>query len=712
MIPVRNSQIISTITLLITIFSLSFPAYAKYSGGTGEPNDPYQIATAEDLMLLGETLDDYDKHFILTADIDLDPNLPGRKVFDKAVIAPDINDANWGFDGLPFRGSFDGNGYVISHLTINGKQYLGLFGKTGSGASISNLGLEEVDVNGTGDYVGGLVGMNTDSSSITNCYSIVTVVGEDIVGGLVGHNRGDDSSITNSYSTGLITGSTYVGGLIGWNDDGDITACYSSGTVSGEIGVGGLVGFNEGNATNTASYSTCMVTGSSNVGGLVGMNEYCSTITASYSTGSISGNNYVGGLVGWNDGSISNSYSSGSVKGNDEVGGLVGYTHYLDRISLTSLSFWDTETSGQATSAGGSGLTTAEMWTASTFLNAGWDFVGETINGPNDVWKIVEGLTYPLLSWQKYGGGTGEPNDPYLIYTAEHLNDLGTELNDYDKHFKLMADIDLSGYLYDRAIIAPDTNNMEGGFQGTPFTGVFDGDDHRIMNLNINYNKWPGVDYLGLYGCIGEDGRVSNLGLEGGSVRGPSQEKGSRWVGGLAGQNYGRVSYCYYTGVVVGWDTTGGLVGENEGCITMSYSTASVSGWEWIGGLVGANGGSIANCYSNGTVTGSITAGLAGYNGGDGSITNCYTTAAYCLVNEYNGGSITSSFFEYENCDFYNPSEPRGLCLTTAEMQTAATFLEAGWDFVDETANGTEDIWWIDEGNDYPRLWWELGDEA
>jgi hypothetical protein len=45
---------------------------------------------------------------------------------------------------------------------------------------------------------------------------------------------------------------------------------------------------------------------------------------------------------------------------------------------------------------------------------------------------------------------------------------------------------------------------------------------------------------------------------------------------------------------------------------------------------------------------------------------------------------------------------------TTAEMQTKSTFTDAGWDFVDETANGTEDIWWIDEGRDYPRLWWEL----
>ena len=45
---------------------------------------------------------------------------------------------------------------------------------------------------------------------------------------------------------------------------------------------------------------------------------------------------------------------------------------------------------------------------------------------------------------------------------------------------------------------------------------------------------------------------------------------------------------------------------------------------------------------------------------------------------------------------------------TTAEMQTASTFIEADWDFVDETENGIEDIWWILEGQNYPRLWWEL----
>ena len=149
-------------------------ATAKYSGGTGEPNDPYQIATAADLIALGETPEDYDKHFLLTADIDLDPNLPGRKVFDRAVIAPDTDPAKGGFQGTAFTGVFDGNGHTILHLTITGKDSLGLFGRLGVPASLSNLGLEAVEITGTW-HVGGLVGSNGDGS-IANCHSSGSVI--------------------------------------------------------------------------------------------------------------------------------------------------------------------------------------------------------------------------------------------------------------------------------------------------------------------------------------------------------------------------------------------------------------------------------------------------------------------------------------------------------------------------------------------------------
>jgi hypothetical protein len=123
------------------------------------------------------------------------------------------------------------------------------------------------------------------------------------------------------------------------------------------------------------------------------------SITASYSTGTVSGNDSVGGLVGTNHdayASITTSYSTGSVTGNDNVGGLVGYNFE----GIITASLWDVETSGLLSSNGGIGKTTAEMQTASTFLNAGWDFIDETENGTEDIWCILEGQDYPRLWWE------------------------------------------------------------------------------------------------------------------------------------------------------------------------------------------------------------------------------------------------------------------------------------------------------------------------
>jgi hypothetical protein len=350
---------------IYTLEALAKSPY-EYSSGSGTAEDPYQIGTVADLIGLGESPQDYDKHFILTVDVDLDPNLSGRKVFDKPVIAPVTNlddpRSEIGFDGV-----FDGNGYKISHLTITGESYLGLFGKLGSGAIVTNLGLDSIDVNGTGNYIGSLAG---DRSG----------------------------SISASYSTGTVTGSAYVGGLVGKNW-GSINTSYSTATVSGEVRVGGLMGYNSGSITT--SYSTGRVTGTFIVGGLVGNNAGGGDlgngiITESYSTGAVNGATDVGGLVGGNNqGSITMSYSTGTVTGNN-IGGLVG----MNWRDITTTSFWDIETSEQATSAGGTGLTTVEMQTARTFIDAGWDFVDETANGTEDIWWIDEGQGYPRLWWE------------------------------------------------------------------------------------------------------------------------------------------------------------------------------------------------------------------------------------------------------------------------------------------------------------------------
>ncbi len=764
--------------LLLTIAST---ATAKYSGGTGEPNDPYQIATAGDLIALGETPADYDKHFILTADIDLDPNLPARKIFDKAVIASDINDATPGFEGTPFTGVFDGCGRTISHLTIKGKDCVGLFGCLVWPAEVRNLGVVEADITGS-KGVGGLVGYNGEEEGwrrnsggvVTQCYSTGTVGGSFWVGGLVGSN--DYGEVTGCYSTGTVGGSFGIGGLVGGNDYGEVTGCYSTGTVSGKSRVGGLMGSNfyeEDWASVAQCYSTAAVSGTESVGGLLGRNDGC--VMDCYSTGIVSGTSYIGGLVGYHDyGSITKCYSSGAVSGSLSVGGLVGrdYCGTLGQCYSVGgvsgmenvgglvgsnyqgqviASFWDTQTSGQTGSAGGIGKTTAEMQSAPTFLDAGWDFVGETANGTEDIWRIAEGLGYPHLSWEKYSGGTGEPNDPYQIATAADLIALGETPVDYDKHFVLTADIDLDPKLpgrkvFDKAVIAPITINDWGRGRdatGTPFTGVFDGHGHTISHLTIK-----GKDYVGLFGCLLWPAEVRNLGVVDVDIT------GSAGVGGLVGYNGvysgegyaggGVVTQCHSSGVVSGHSYVGGVVGRNFNdevdSVTVSYSSAAVNGTDSVGGLVGSNEGRVIHCYSTGVVsgknqvgglvghnyygfvsqcfssgpvsgTGDCVGGLVGYNSG-GNVVQCYSTGAVSgteyiggLVGSNNQGRVVACFWDIQTSG--QATSAGGTGKTTAQMRDPNTFVAAGWDLVGQP-DGPHDIWGRPEGGGYPIFWWQL----
>ena len=142
-----GTAFILSLTAILTIAAGS--AFSAYSGGTGEPGDPYQIAKADDLLTLRNNTGDYGKCFILTADIDLNPNLPGGQVFTTAIIAADTSSSS-GFQGFAFTGTFDGNGHKITGFTINGgsNSYLGLFGQINPGGSVKNLGVENFAVGG------------------------------------------------------------------------------------------------------------------------------------------------------------------------------------------------------------------------------------------------------------------------------------------------------------------------------------------------------------------------------------------------------------------------------------------------------------------------------------------------------------------------------------------------------------------------------------
>ena len=150
--------------------------------------------------------------------------------------------------------------------------------------------------------------------------------------------------------------------------NGSISMSYSTGRIDGVGDIGGLVGCNYSKKGVDNSYSSCAVTGDDQVGGLVGDNSY---------------------------GQISCSYSIGAVVGSDHVGGVAGYN---GGNGITDSSFWDTETSGLPLSAGGTGLSTVKMKDINTYLDAGWDFVDETENGIDNIWKMPSDTGYPVLA--------------------------------------------------------------------------------------------------------------------------------------------------------------------------------------------------------------------------------------------------------------------------------------------------------------------------
>jgi hypothetical protein len=365
---------------------LKKPAFSQStppSLGDGSSGNPYQLSTLGNLYWITEDSLRCGYHYIQTADINAAKT---KKQYNDPFDGP--SDSGW----TPirnFKGTFNGKGHRIDSLFID-RNYIfniGLFGCT-SGAQLDSIVLTNLNINSGGNsFIGGLVGINSDNSTINHCYSGGTVstngryygsVGG--IGGLIGYNR-NKSTVDKCYSNCIVNAlSSYgsAGGLVGANSyNSTISNCFSSGAVSGKGSDGGIGG----------------------IGGLVGCNDNSSTVSNCFSNGSVNGYSKVGGLVGENyNSTVINCYSSGSVSGSSIVGGLVGQSANYSKVHN---SFWDVEHSGQSESASGTGKTTAQMKIISTYTSEGWDFIGESANGLKDIWEInsEDNSGYPFLKF-------------------------------------------------------------------------------------------------------------------------------------------------------------------------------------------------------------------------------------------------------------------------------------------------------------------------
>jgi len=470
MMVVRGAMFMS----LVVLATAGLPARAQYAGGSGTADDPYLVTTAEQLNAIGFREEDWSKHFRLTADIDMNdlgetpvnliPNFKG--VFDgndhtianltylvKDDDSPPEMPYVWciglfrivgGVDALvKDLGLIDPDVRPDPNCTRQVRSVGTLVGMLSQGW-VRNCYVEGGKVLGY-NSVGGLVGECRDDGAVSDSWSSAEVSGENGIGGVVGgghfmasiwlcHARGrvsgranigglvggwsKDCMIEDCFTTGIVTGNQ-AGGLVG-NLAGRVSHCYSTASVSGGSILGGLAGINSG--LIRTSWAGGEVAGGSTAGGLVGWSMigdgffvpfFDTTVADCYTIGAVRGENVVGGLIGHNAGTVLRCYARGAVaksRGSAIAGGLVAMDDFVPEWDVRGC-FWDMTTSGVEVSDGGTGLTTAQMQDAAVYLDVGWDFVGETANGTEDLWKMsVAEPSYPKLAWEP--APADDPTDP------------------------------------------------------------------------------------------------------------------------------------------------------------------------------------------------------------------------------------------------------------------------------------------------------------
>ena len=330
----------------------------------------YEVYNANGLLAWNEAArNDLSINCTLTADIDL----TGKE---------------WtpiGTSGNSYTGTFDGNGKTITGLKITGSNdYAGLFGFIGSGGTVKNVVLEDVQI-------------TSDNSS-------------GLAGGVAGYSWGN---IENCSVSGSVSSNSTAGGVVGTQLGGSITGCSSSATVKGTQKAGGMAGATNGGASLTGCYATGEVTlessGSDNyfAGGVVGNNGGISTLTACYATGSVSGSGsgtiYVGGVTGENLASTltacyhANGTVSGTGSGTIYTGGVAGRNYYISTSLPATITacYWGSngQTQGIGYNQTGTGGTTqvdGDWQNAVTQMNA-------ALSGKGWQYELKDGNSLPAL---------------------------------------------------------------------------------------------------------------------------------------------------------------------------------------------------------------------------------------------------------------------------------------------------------------------------
>ena len=434
----------------------------------------------------------------------------------KYILMDDIDLAGYAWEPVDrFTGELNGNGYVVTNLTIKENTWgIGFFSGV-TDATIKNVALENVDISGDTN-TGGLVSRSIGSTIIDNCSvtgKINGIASSQRVGGLVGCIN-NDTIISNCTVEIDVVGDSYVGGLVGEVFSGTINNCYVKGSVNGSSS-GGLVG-SVSSATITNCWTSASVTcngtaGFGNVtsiGGLISGVRDGAIIENCCATGNVTGLDstvYVGGLVGYAEinSQISNCYATGSVSG-IYAGGLLG--DGSGAPALYTNVYYNTETTGQTDwigrrypdftepSGGIFGVTTAELneliangtlpqftfGTANSTLSTAAVLSNNTVP---DVFS-VNTLSLPVSTQTK-----ALPEPSSIILQAGIDSSESSKIS-FDTSFELSLDIDLTtqaGAI--NALSAIDDAIKTVSAKQTEFGGVQNRLESALEQISVSYEN-------------------------------------------------------------------------------------------------------------------------------------------------------------------------------------------------------------------------------
>lgn len=657
--------------LLLGLLILTTKNASAQWTGAGTLTNPYQISDTTGLRQLSNGVkggNQYsDTYFILTNNIDM------------SGVTNFIPIGGWNSNGTSysgsnyFNGNFNGNGKIISNLTIlkdstnSNNQYIGLFGNIGSTGTIKNIGVKNLLIRGY-QYIGGLCGMN-NGGLITNSFTDGLVSGRLYVGGLIGKNN--YAQTNNSYTKCDVLGYQYVGGFEGEDNESSLYNCYSYGNVKGTSYCSGFaykyygyayyIYFRQGallsgSTANTeppsktiaqmqdTSFVTLLNTGLNPLAfcyDSLNVNQGCPLLIWQYQqlvTGVYS--NPATDIYG-----LSARINGNVVLVNDTLVSKGFLWKKASQVNYDTIFI-----SGNNMSQLLTNLTLNTEYVYKAFLNT----TSNSYFGEEKRFK-----TLPIL-------GQGTSTYPFEIQDTSGLIYLSNFVNSQNPtqglYYKLINNIDMTGVNNFVPIGAWSQDGLTPNANIT-FNGNFDGNGKIISNLTILKDSTISTnEYVGLFGEIGATGIVKKLGLVNVRIRGYEN------VGAICGRiNYGTIENCYSTGFVGGNTIVGGLIGNSDhGIVRKSYSKANVRGITYVGGFSGNLSYATAeNCYSSGNVYGGTN--VCGF---------AYTTSGINNYLYYRNGNVQQGYISLGN--------ESGVSKTVSEMFNTSflNLLNAGTDSV------------------------------